>query len=182
MISQLHTTEVKRNISYYRTQRQHIYKHQTQIRSFHLFMEPKREKMISRSSSVVTGFSLHTNSTFSGGLTSASGRSPTCRNVPLKSWRNVSHASVALGLPGLSSSHHLQQDGPGFGFFFIQPLLQLLGSSPLCIVNHLICSNSTTLHTRGRNSCAYLADPSFLDSYYAHIAHFCSSGDHSTHI
>lgn len=45
----------------------------------HLLMDPKREKMISRSSSVVTGFSLHTNSTFSGGRTSASGRSPTWR-------------------------------------------------------------------------------------------------------
>lgn len=45
----------------------------------HLLMVPKREKMISRSSSVVTGLSLQTNSTFSGGRTSASGRSPTCR-------------------------------------------------------------------------------------------------------
>lgn len=43
----------------------------------HLFMDPKREKMISRSSSVVTGFNLQTKRTFSGGLTSASGRSPT---------------------------------------------------------------------------------------------------------
>lgn len=43
----------------------------------HLLMVPKREKMISRSSSVVTGLSLQTNSTFSGGRTSASGRSPT---------------------------------------------------------------------------------------------------------
>lgn len=33
-------------------------------------------KMISRSSSVVTGLSLHTNSTLLGGLASASGRSP----------------------------------------------------------------------------------------------------------
>lgn len=47
----------------------------------HLFIVPKRENMISRSSSVVTGFSLHTNSTFSGGLISASGRSPTWKNV-----------------------------------------------------------------------------------------------------
>lgn len=40
-------------------------------------MGPNRENIISRSSSVVTGFSLQTNSTFSGGLTSASGKSPT---------------------------------------------------------------------------------------------------------
>lgn len=44
----------------------------------YLLMGPNLENMISRSSSVVTGFSLHTNSTFSGGLTSASGKSPTC--------------------------------------------------------------------------------------------------------
>lgn len=49
-----------------------------QGRQRHLLMVPKREKMISRSSSVVTGLSLQTNSTFSGGRTSASGRSPTC--------------------------------------------------------------------------------------------------------
>mmetsp|Transcript_10686 Transcript_10686/g.27413 ORF Transcript_10686/g.27413 Transcript_10686/m.27413 type:complete len:202 (+) Transcript_10686:258-863(+) len=42
----------------------------------HDVMVPKRENMISRSSSVVTGFSLHTNSMLDGGLTSASGRSP----------------------------------------------------------------------------------------------------------
>lgn len=53
----------------------------------HLFMDPKREKMISRSSSVVTGFSLHTNNTFSGGFMSASGRSPTWRNKRKKSGR-----------------------------------------------------------------------------------------------
>lgn len=46
-------------------------------RQRHLLMVPKREKMISRSSSVVTGLSLQTNSTFSGGRMSASGRSPT---------------------------------------------------------------------------------------------------------
>lgn len=44
----------------------------------YLLMGPNRENIISRSSSVVTGFSLQTNSTFSGGLTSASGKSPTC--------------------------------------------------------------------------------------------------------
>lgn len=44
----------------------------------YLLMGPNRENIISRSSSVVTGFSLQTNSTFSGGLISASGKSPTC--------------------------------------------------------------------------------------------------------
>ena len=43
----------------------------------HLTTAPKREKISSRSSSRVTGFSRHTNRTFSGGLTSAKGRSPT---------------------------------------------------------------------------------------------------------
>lgn len=43
----------------------------------YLLMGPNLENIISRSSSVVTGFNLHTNSTFSGGLISASGRSPT---------------------------------------------------------------------------------------------------------
>lgn len=40
-------------------------------------MGPKREKIISKSSSVVTGFNLQTNRTLSGGFTSASGKSPT---------------------------------------------------------------------------------------------------------
>ena len=43
-----------------------------------LLIFPNREKIISRSSAVVTGLSLHTNSTFSGGAASTSGRSPTC--------------------------------------------------------------------------------------------------------
>lgn len=61
------------------------YKVQFQQRRFsssrysnYLLIGPNRENIISRSSSVVTGFSLQTNSTFSGGLTSASGKSPTC--------------------------------------------------------------------------------------------------------
>lgn len=43
----------------------------------YLFIEPNRENMISRSSSVVTGLSLQTKRTFSGGLIFASGKSPT---------------------------------------------------------------------------------------------------------
>ena len=39
-------------------------------------MGPNLEKIISRSSSVVTGLSLQTNKTSSGGATSASGMSP----------------------------------------------------------------------------------------------------------
>lgn len=42
---------------------------------------PNRPKMSSRSSSPVTGFSLHTNKTFSGGFTSAKGRSPIISSV-----------------------------------------------------------------------------------------------------
>lgn len=48
-----------------------------QIFYYYLLIAPKRENMISRSSSVVTGLSLQTKSTFSGGLISASGKSPT---------------------------------------------------------------------------------------------------------
>lgn len=44
---------------------------------------PNREKIISRSSSVVTGFSLQTNSTLSGGAASASGKSPTCKHAKI---------------------------------------------------------------------------------------------------
>ena len=44
-----------------------------------LLICPNLEKMISRSSDVVTGLSLQTNSTFSGGLASASGKSPICQ-------------------------------------------------------------------------------------------------------
>lgn len=65
----------------------------------HLLMEPKREKMISRSSSVVTGFNLQTKRTFSGGLTSASGRSPTYSRWVEK--RLVSRAG-APGAPAAS--------------------------------------------------------------------------------
>jgi len=43
---------------------------------------PNRENIISRSSSVVTGLSLQTNSTLSSGFISASGRSPTCSGHP----------------------------------------------------------------------------------------------------
>ncbi len=39
-------------------------------------MGPKRENMISKSASVVTGFNLQTKRTFSGGLIFASGKSP----------------------------------------------------------------------------------------------------------
>lgn len=49
--------------------------------TLHLMMSqevivPKREKIISRSSSVVTGLSLQMNNMLGGGLASASGRSP----------------------------------------------------------------------------------------------------------
>ena len=45
---------------------------------WHLIMRPKREKMTSRSASVVTGFRRQTKSTFSGGFASIVGKSPTC--------------------------------------------------------------------------------------------------------
>jgi hypothetical protein len=45
----------------------------------YLLICPNLENMISKSSSVVTGFNLHTNKTFSGGLISASGISPTLK-------------------------------------------------------------------------------------------------------
>ena len=47
-------------------------------RCIYLAILPNLEKMISRSSSVVTWFSLHTNNTLSGGATSSSGISPIC--------------------------------------------------------------------------------------------------------
>lgn len=49
--------------------------------TWQLTISPKREKMSSRSSSRVTGLSLHTKSTFSGGRTLANGRSPTISSV-----------------------------------------------------------------------------------------------------
>lgn len=49
--------------------------------TWQLMIVPKRENMSSRSSSRVTGFSLQTNSTFSGGLTLAKGKSPTISRV-----------------------------------------------------------------------------------------------------
>lgn len=49
--------------------------------TWQLIIGPKRENISSRSSSRVTGLSLHTNNTFSGGRTLANGRSPTISNV-----------------------------------------------------------------------------------------------------
>lgn len=46
------------------------------IKRVHIACGSRLVKMISKSSSVVTGLSLQTNSTFSGGFMSASGRSP----------------------------------------------------------------------------------------------------------
>lgn len=42
---------------------------------------PNLLNMICKSSSLVTGFSLHTNKTFSGGATSAEGKSPTISRI-----------------------------------------------------------------------------------------------------
>lgn len=103
-------------------------------------MEPKREKMISRSSSVVTGLSLHTNKTFSGGFMSASGRSPTCRDTQC-----VFIVSPSQRTGSRRVSHHLQQDGLSLGFLLPQPLLQLLGSFPVRIVDHFVRSDTTAL-------------------------------------
>jgi len=52
---------------------------QTQLPTWESYLRilPNREKIISRSSSVVTGLSLQTNSTLSSGFMSASGKSPT---------------------------------------------------------------------------------------------------------
>lgn len=72
-------------------------------------------------------------------------------------WKSASLVCLVEGWEQISSSHHLQQDGLSLGFFLLQPLLQFLGSFPIRIVDHLICSDSATLHTRGRNSCRYLA-------------------------
>lgn len=49
--------------------------------TWQLMIVPKRENINSRSSSRVTGLSLHTKRTFSGGRTLANGRSPTISSV-----------------------------------------------------------------------------------------------------
>jgi hypothetical protein len=72
-----------------------------------LSISPKREKMISRSSPVVTGFSLQTNKTFSGGATSALGRSPIISStvaLALASLSAASSASCSAVLPSSSPS------------------------------------------------------------------------------
>lgn len=66
-----------------------------------LQMVPNREKMSSKSSLRVMGFSLHTNSTFSGGLISACGRSPTISSVNAAAAASFRRRSSSL----LSSSH-----------------------------------------------------------------------------
>lgn len=51
------------------------------LMTWQLIMVPNLEKMSSKSSSRVTGLSLHTKRTFSGGRTLAKGRSPTISSV-----------------------------------------------------------------------------------------------------
>lgn len=45
------------------------------------------------------------------------------------------------------AAHHLQQDGPGLGLVLVEPLLQLLLSLPLRVVDHLVRSDAAALHT-----------------------------------
>eukprot|EP00879_Flechtneria_rotunda_P033884 GHRR01037748.1.p1 GENE.GHRR01037748.1~~GHRR01037748.1.p1 ORF type:complete len:144 (+),score=19.70 GHRR01037748.1:169-600(+) len=61
-------------------------------------------KMISRSSSVVTGFSLHTNSMLLGGLTSASGKSPIISSTTALFWASAARASFSTSSAGRSST------------------------------------------------------------------------------
>lgn len=77
----------------------------------YLLMGPNRENIISRSSPVVTGFSLQTNSTFSGGLMSASGKSPTWDTgkrhssfLPKALYRSTAHWKHIFCV--ISHSHH----------------------------------------------------------------------------
>lgn len=46
--------------------------------------------MICKSSSLVTGFNLHTNKTFSGGAMSAEGKSPTISRMVARAWASFS--------------------------------------------------------------------------------------------
>ena len=67
---------------------------------------PKRLKIISKSSSLVTGFSLQMNKTFSGGAISASGRSPTISKMVACAQASLllSRSSIsAAGSPRVSS-------------------------------------------------------------------------------
>lgn len=47
----------------------------------YLIILPNRLNIICKSSSLVTGFNLQTNKTFSGGATSAEGKSPTISSI-----------------------------------------------------------------------------------------------------
>ena len=73
------------------------------VRCSHLLMSPKREKINSKSSSVVTGCSLHTNNTFLGGSMSASGMSPSCSSIvlarPMNNNRNGTRQGSAAASP-----------------------------------------------------------------------------------
>lgn len=119
-------------------------------------MVPKREKMISRSSSVVTGFNLQTKRTFSGGLTSASGRSPTYSTrtdggggrKPEGRWCTGVEPEEARA-EGLL--HHFQKDGPRLGFFFVQNLLQLFAFFAFRVVDHLVGSDASALRRHSSN-------------------------------
>ena len=83
----------------------------------HLKISPNREKIISRSASLVAGLSLHTNSTFSGGATSASGRSPSCiTDVSTRHTQSVEH----------TASYNFKRAGTSLGFLAFELLINLL--------------------------------------------------------
>src|SRR5258707_10442426 len=64
---------------------------------------PKREKISSRSSSRVTGLSLHTKRTFSGGRTLAKGKSPTISSVRAEAAAACLRRSFSASSSGSSS-------------------------------------------------------------------------------
>ena len=65
---------------------------------------PNREKMISRSSSEVTGLSLQTKSMFSSGVASAAGKSPIISSTTALLWASVFRTDFSTSSAGLSSS------------------------------------------------------------------------------
>ncbi len=126
----------------------------------HLLIFPKREKIISKSSAVVTGFNLHTNNTFSGGAASTSGMSPTYKRKAQHkiTWTckicsgNVCASDRRAFCWTRTTTHQLQNLRVCFRFLFLELFLYFFRCLSFHLVDIFVHTNSVTLKT----SLAYL--------------------------
>lgn len=94
-----------------------------------------------KSSSRVTGLSLQTNRTFSGGLTSASGRSPIYNPKPRREW-----FMAATPKERARCTDHLQDLGAALGFSLLHDGIDFVFIHAFELVNLLIVADATSLY------------------------------------